>query len=85
MCATLILLTITLYFQVSLCKHLHSSACSGASAATESFQPPPGTGLLGAILQHGPDFHLHFLFCQRTGYVSHSPLNVCSLTVMRFY
>lgn len=81
MSAVLILLTITLYFQVSCNQSPHQ--LMGLSDS-ELLNPlvSTGTRLVAALLQHGPGFHLHFLFRQRSRYMCHSRSSSAALNAL---
>lgn len=69
MSAVLVLLTITLYFQVSCNKTPHQLVQLSDDSQFPKSRVSIETRLLAALLQHGPGLRLHFLFCQRSRYI----------------
>lgn len=72
MSAVLVLLTITLYFQVSCNKIPHQLMQLSDDSELLKSLVSVGTRLVAALLQHGPGFHLHFQLCQRSRYIRQS-------------
>lgn len=73
MSVVLILLTVTLHFQVS-CNTLPRQLMHTAGMIQSFFLHFCfiEAGLMAALLQHGAGLHLHFLFCQWSRYVCQS-------------